>query len=86
LTEDGVIGRTHSRAFKLAVEAFSGKQDHAPTRCRKMVENSVRDQIKDFGQCAIHSLALQVLKTIAFFSARRLIRSLKCSGDQILAF
>ena len=30
-----------------------------------------------------HSLALQVLKTIAFFSARRLIRSLKCNGDQV---
>lgn len=30
-----MIGRTHSRALKLAVEACSGKQDRAPTQCKK---------------------------------------------------
>ena len=29
-----MIGRTHSRVLKLAVEACSGKQDRAPTQCK----------------------------------------------------
>jgi len=81
-----VIGRTPIRALKLAVEVCGGKQDHVQTLCQKMVENTARDQIKDFGRCAIHSLALQGPKIIAFFSAKRSIRILKCSGDQILAY